>query len=239
MFISLLAFSQIPWYMQQYVVTHITLSCCSLLLSHLSASIYSQHLFYSVFFPLRMYFSILSVTNITGVSLELLAPQFNLLSINSSCHLLSPFLRPSVHHLSNSPFNSLLTLCPSSTSDVGFFDSCWHLTVVPFLLFPPAWLHWMTRALVKVLLWFVGPGRFSRGSFSLSLFSECPWPPTSTPLSPQSCCQFASHMCQASSPYLRPRPCLGVTVPATVRAPWKRGFRQSFRSPERHGRRLH
>ncbi|KAJ4935347.1 hypothetical protein JOQ06_016883, partial [Pogonophryne albipinna] len=45
--------------------------------------------------------------------------------------------------------------------------------------------------------------------------SMCPWPPTSTPLSPQSCCQFAGHMCQASSPYLRRRPYLGVTVPAT------------------------
>lgn len=165
-----------------------------------------------------------SVTNVQRRSLELLAHQYGPISFYSPFTFYSPFL-----HFSNllsiicpiPLLGSPLPQCLSSPSDVGFLDSCWHLALVPFLPFLPARLHWMTGALVKVLLWLLAPA-LSQGAPSACLSSLSvpgPWPPTPTPLSSQSCCQFAGHMCQASSPYLRPRPCLGVTVPATVRAP--------------------
>lgn len=97
LFISLLAFSQIPRYMQQCVVTHNTLSSCSLLLSHLSVPISSPHPFYSAFTQvvcLRIYSSFLSVTNRKGVSLELLAHQNSLLSFHSSLTFFIPFSNP-------------------------------------------------------------------------------------------------------------------------------------------------
>lgn len=67
-----------------------------------------------------------------------------------------------------------------------------------------------------------------------------PWPSTPTPLA------SATKLLSVPSPhvwgpcalYLRPRLCLGVTVPVTDRAPWKRGCRPLFSCPERHGGRL-
>lgn len=242
LFISLLAFSQIPRYMEQCVVTPSTLSSCSLFLFHLSVPISSQHPFYSAFTQvvfLRIDSSIFSVTNRKGGFFGAITHQYSLLSFHSSFTFF-PFSNPLpiICPISLFWFSSALVLL--FPSDVGFLDSCWHLVVVPFLPFLPARLRWKTGALVEVLLWLLAEA-VSQGAPSACL--SClsvpgPWPLTPTPLASQSCCQFTGHMCQASSPYLRPRSCLGVTVPATARAPWKRGCRQLFSSPERHRGRL-
>lgn len=74
--------------------------------------------------------------------------------------------------------------CSSSPSATGFLDSHWHLAVVPFLTFLPARLHWMTGALVEVLLWLLAQA-FSQGAPLACLSSPSvpgPWPPTPTPL---------------------------------------------------------
>lgn len=98
LFISLLAFSQIPRCMPQCVVTHNTLSSCSLLLSHLSVPISSPHPFYSAFTQvvfLRIYSRFLSVTNRKRVSLEgFLAHQYSLLSFHNPLIFFLPFSNP-------------------------------------------------------------------------------------------------------------------------------------------------
>lgn len=104
---------------------------------------------------------------------------------------------------------------PSSQAQLDDWIPCWGVVVV------------------------VGPGRFSRGSFTMSVFLECPHFPTPTlpshtpPLPHNGAVSSQTACFGAQSPYLRPRSCLRVTIPETARAPWKTGCRQPFRSPEK------
>lgn len=75
------------------------------------------------------------------------------------------------------------------------------------------------RLFLKGLLQLVSPLQVS--------LALAPRLPPCLPL-PQSCCQYTGHMCQTSSPYLRPVLCLGVTVLATVRTPLKKGEGRLF-----------
>lgn len=80
----------------------------------------------------------------------------------------------------------------------------------------------------------------SQGAPSACLSSsKCPWP-LALNIHPSCLHHKAAVSSQATyvrpgALYLRPRLCLGVTVPATDRVPWKRGCRPLFSSPERHG----
>lgn len=180
LFISPLAISQTPRYVWQCVVTHGALSSCSLLPSHLSVPISSQHPFCSAFTQivfLRTFSSFLSATNRKGVFFGAASPPVWFVSFHSPLTFFLP----------------LSIICPVSllgfplpSSYVGRLDSCWHLAAVPFLPSLPARLRWMTGALVEVLLWLLARA-VSQGAPSACLSSLSvpgPWPPNShTPCS--------------------------------------------------------
>lgn len=103
LFISPLAISQTPRYVWQCVLTHGALSSCSLLPSHLSVPISSQHPFCSAFTQivfLRTFSSFLSATNRKRSFLWGCLPTSVVCFLSLSPHLLSP----SVHHLPSPPF---------------------------------------------------------------------------------------------------------------------------------------
>lgn len=135
----------------------------------------------------------------------------------------------------------ILPLCPSlaqssfylwpssSLSGMGVLDFSWHPMILPSL---KARLHWMTGSLVEVLLWLAQP--VSQGAPSPCLSSSSV-PTPQHPHSPPTPLQCLTMVPSVHRPhvserhYLRPRSCLRVTIPETVRAPWKTGSRQPFR----------
>lgn len=157
--------------MQQCVVTHNTLSSSSLLSPACSCSshllcLYTAWLPHSFF---HMPLSAVSSPPIKSAFLFILLP-FSSLQHSIICSLCL--------------FGFPQHACSSSPSATGFLDSHWHLAVVPFLTFLPARLHWMTGALVEVLLWLLAQA-FSQGAPLACLSSPSvpgPWPPTPTPL---------------------------------------------------------
>lgn len=145
-------------------------------------------------------------------------------------HLISPLFQSTVH-LSHTSLSSSLVFLFSLWHRVSWFLLAPSSNAVsPFASSQTPLDDWSPCWGVVVV---VGPGCFSRGSFSLSVLLECPHSLNPPSIASQSCCHFTGHMCQAPIPYLILRSCQCVTSPETVRASWKRGCRQLFRSPEK------